>query len=119
VALAIPLETVVRATLPAGRGRVGLVGFSPDGRACHAWAPVELAAARAVAPPVGADPGLFGGRPGWRYRYCPTYHPPPPGPAGPDQAAVRAARLARARATGRELVAWLRAMGGWAELVEG
>jgi hypothetical protein len=117
--LVLPLQTVVRATLPAGRGQVGLVGVSPDGTSCHAWAPVEVAAARAVAPPVGADPALFGGRPGWRYRYCPTYDPPPPGPGGPDQSAVRAARLARARRTGLELVAWLRGLGGWAELDEG
>jgi len=119
VALTFQLQHLVGATLPAGMGWVGMVGMDPAGGAYHAWAPVPLATAQALGPLGQADPALFGGRPGWRYRLCPTYLPPAPGRLGSDLAAIRAARLMRARLTGLELVAWARGLGVWAELAGG
>lgn len=95
MALTFRLADLVAATLPHGQGWVGLVGVEPQGRAYHVLTPVELELVQGL-----------GGRPGWLYRPCRAYVPPPPRSAWPEPEQFRAARRAQALATGRELLAW-------------
>lgn len=107
MALTSRLADLVAATLPQGQGWVGLVGMEPQGYAYHVLAPVELELVQGLGPEGLAGAALaLGERPGWLYRPCRAYAPPPPRGAWPEPEQFRAARRAQALATGRELLAW-------------
>ncbi|MFH1035476.1 MAG: hypothetical protein V1806_13285 [Pseudomonadota bacterium] len=117
MALRFRLNDLLRATLPQGQGWVGLVGVEPGGRDYHVLAPVELELALGLMRLGWAGQWrALGGRQGWHYRPCRAYAPPPPGAGRPPAAEFRAARLAQALATGRELVDWAGRWGWWASL---
>jgi len=117
VGLCFALADLLRATLPQGQGWVGLVGVDPEGQAYHVLAPVELELAWGMMRLGLMDQAReLGGRPGWRYRLCRAYAPPPPRRGQPPAEAFRAARRAQALATGRELLAWAGQRGWWASL---
>jgi hypothetical protein len=118
MALCFRLADLLRATLPQGQGWVGLVGVEPGGRDYHVLAPVELELARGLMCLGLAGQGReLGGRPGWHYRLCHAYAPPPPRDQRPPPLAeFRSARRAQALATGRELLAWAARRGWWASL---
>ncbi|MBI5524482.1 MAG: hypothetical protein HY910_17795 [Desulfarculus sp.] len=117
MALRFAMSDLVRATLPQGQGWVGLVGVEPAGRAYHVLAPVDLDLAWGLMRLGLLDQAReLGGHPGWRYRLCPAYAPPPPRRGRPPAIAFRAARQAQALATGRELLAWAARQGWWASL---
>lgn len=117
MALIFRLADLVAATLPQGQGWVGLVGVEPGGRAYHVLAPVDLELAQGLGPAALAGQAqALGGRPGWHYRLCRGYPPPPPRSGRPPAAAFRAARQAQALATGGELLAWAGRRGWWASL---
>lgn len=119
MALRLALSDLVRATLPRGQGWVGLLGVDPAGLAYHVLAPVELEQAWAWGRLGLLDQAReLGGRPGWHYRLCPTYAPPPPRQGLPPAPAFRAARRAQAVATGREILTWAVRRGWWASLEE-
>lgn len=119
MALAFSLADLVRGTLPAGFGFVGLIGLAPEGEGYHLLRPVETPLAlHLAAAGLAGRLGIAGARPRWRYRALATYALP--ASAGrPSPAAVALARRGRAEQNGRELVAWARGLGWWAELEPG
>jgi hypothetical protein len=128
MALRLAMTELIRATLPQGMGWVAFLGFAPDGQAWHRLGPLDLDQAQALSAMGGLGPGgpaaghegdvaALGGRPGWRYLLCKPYNPPPPSAQGPGSAeAFRAARLAQARATARQIQDWARRQGWWVEI---
>ncbi|MFH1059136.1 MAG: hypothetical protein V1797_10740, partial [Pseudomonadota bacterium] len=74
MALAFRLANLVRGTLPAGFGHVGLIGLAPEGDGYHLLRPVETALAlNLAADGLAGRLGIRGARPRWRYRALPTY----------------------------------------------
>jgi hypothetical protein len=103
MALAIPFNDIIRATLDENSGNAGYIGLSPDGSRYHVVVPVDRQIARGI---KAGNPVLegapFGGYRNWHYFYCSGYTRP----ARYDETEINKMRRGQAAVNARRLIHW-------------